>query len=802
MSGSSRPIRSQPRRASAMDLREHKFGGQRSVHQRPSLASFWLAETGPTPASKYLGKLASKVDGPHEDFYMRDLEAEKDMRQTLVRNSGDVWLENGHAFEGGSFITRTAEMFKPVPALRVLDNCPKSERPTLGKRQSGVVSTLAKKASRLFEKSLKNNYIGSKPSKYAKHYNTASLALFPNESRSTVTVIAPSPVGTIRGVSRKDFGGDTVAQVHQTTRCEVSHHSMTNNLPTFRQELREASNRCNDEGGDRLDGMDMNILPAPVSFIEVDSKSKDELESSFASTIRDERRDNDTLAALHHQPMSDYNECCNNSFEGVPSFHNFPFQDQSTPQKSLYRKRACNSPSSISSTDSFCSPRRINPESHNRHSSSSGCQASHLNHKASFGLPTVKKQDFTEEMRRSFDDITGQTSFNVNRHRRNNLPPVSSYVSQKTRGLSRVSERSEGHNATESFMTSSTPFFEGTDHSSRLTDFQSTRKTVHSRSQESEHGYEVTQTESFIGDVSLANTLNSIYDGVVAEMERMMETNSSTRTDFVISSSPSLHTDRDECLSHTGSASILNTSTTSAATSSFAARYTTSYVSDDFLGPFDPSSDQNLTHAVQSQLSRSHPRPITGPISDRIFDPGDGDGMSFVHEPHLPIQNLYSKRSTDTIHTPSDTAMPPPRTLFSRYSKQRLGIAKEMGKHNAEGQQNAKDLKQKQAALDKAIPQSPIGLSAKKEQSVEASRRAFKPLALVENRNNETSLPLVKSNVRVSKQKSFNIFQRNAGAKNPLKAKIGQGKENALPKGSKTSVDSSAGVGSVRGLRV
>ena len=73
-------------------------------------------------------------------------EAEAKSKKILARRSGDVWLEEGHAIEGGGLLSRAAEMMKPYPALRVLESLP--EQPAALKRlRGGVMSMLAPRRS-------------------------------------------------------------------------------------------------------------------------------------------------------------------------------------------------------------------------------------------------------------------------------------------------------------------------------------------------------------------------------------------------------------------------------------------------------------------------------------------------------------------------------------------------------------------------------------------------------------------------------------------------------------------------------
>lgn len=82
----------------------------------------------------------------YETSGLRDLDAEEAMRRMLARRSGDVWIEAGHAVEGGDILSRAAEMMKPTPALCVLDSTPRSDG-LLTRLRGGVVSMLPNRLS-------------------------------------------------------------------------------------------------------------------------------------------------------------------------------------------------------------------------------------------------------------------------------------------------------------------------------------------------------------------------------------------------------------------------------------------------------------------------------------------------------------------------------------------------------------------------------------------------------------------------------------------------------------------------------
>jgi hypothetical protein len=98
----------------------------------------------------------------------------------MARRSTELWLEDGHAIEGGGLFSRVAEMLKPYPAMRVLDSIP--ERPdTLTRLRGGVMSMIAKRKS-TYDEELSMANMGapsisiSSPSKYDRRVSGASTS--------------------------------------------------------------------------------------------------------------------------------------------------------------------------------------------------------------------------------------------------------------------------------------------------------------------------------------------------------------------------------------------------------------------------------------------------------------------------------------------------------------------------------------------------------------------------------------------------------------------------------------------------
>lgn len=135
---------------------------------------------GPKPSVSDFGY--DRRPRPHTVYgdAQRDAQAEHKLKHVMARRSTDLWLEQGHAVEGGGIISRVTEMLKPYPAMRVLDSIP--ERPdTLTRLRGGVMSMIAKRKSNYDEEhSMANMGAPSisitSPSKFDRRYSGVSTA--------------------------------------------------------------------------------------------------------------------------------------------------------------------------------------------------------------------------------------------------------------------------------------------------------------------------------------------------------------------------------------------------------------------------------------------------------------------------------------------------------------------------------------------------------------------------------------------------------------------------------------------------
>jgi hypothetical protein len=137
------------------------------LEPKPSISNFGYDRGGRRPHTMY-------------EAARWDAEAEARLKRTLARRSGDVWIEEGHAIEGGGLFSRAAEMIKPFPALRVLDSLP--EQPAVLKRlRGGVMSMLGPRPKDLSEEHGMTSVTApeisiSSPSKYDRRISGISTA--------------------------------------------------------------------------------------------------------------------------------------------------------------------------------------------------------------------------------------------------------------------------------------------------------------------------------------------------------------------------------------------------------------------------------------------------------------------------------------------------------------------------------------------------------------------------------------------------------------------------------------------------
>lgn len=177
----------------------------------------------------------------------RDALAEERLKHVMARRSTDLWLEDGHAIEGGGFLSRVTEMLKPYPAMRVLDSV--SERPdTLTRMRGGVMSMIAKRKST-----------------YDEEHSMANMGA------PSISITSPSKYDRrISGVSTSDGleAGDydqTMGSAELSAEIQTAQYGRMSRGPTH---------ICS-SGSERydIDWLGAEILPGYVSFSCIQSRA-------------------------------------------------------------------------------------------------------------------------------------------------------------------------------------------------------------------------------------------------------------------------------------------------------------------------------------------------------------------------------------------------------------------------------------------------------------------------------------------------------------------------------------------------
>ncbi|WVR04351.1 hypothetical protein IAU60_001352 [Kwoniella sp. DSM 27419] len=443
-----------PNRASAIDIASPTIA--KKLEPKPSLTTFVAATRSPVRRHTIYGGLS-----------LKDLEAEEAMRKTLARRSGDVWIESGHAIEGGNRLSRAAEMLKPVPAMRVLDSQPKVKDPaTLRSLRGGVVSMLVKRASRLFE----SDYNGMALAEAGEADHDQGVTASPARSGIAISIIAPSPErrrSRLTSQSGSSIGdeveGESEPSWQSQAQIGMAQRGRMSSGPKYifangeADQWSSTSHRAHDEGYE-LDWMTAGVLPGLLPSIRIGSDVRVEPvpRSAPASTYQHDIPS--VPAEVIHRPASEVQEMAthartasrstlysqfqdadpssdeqdyedaNASLSSMPSFHASSLREQSTPQATaLQRKqravgltlvRSCSSSIDLTRSPEFYTARTSSSEDRKLRQRAAGAtigigrsasfeSSKTIQHKASFGLPRLDKNalEFSDDLRKSFDEL-------------------------------------------------------------------------------------------------------------------------------------------------------------------------------------------------------------------------------------------------------------------------------------------------------------------------------------------------------------------------------------------------------------
>ncbi|WVQ83921.1 hypothetical protein IAT38_006065 [Cryptococcus sp. DSM 104549] len=797
-----------PKRASTMDAGSSTRLGK-LVQQKPSLTTFLSADdaTSRPGGPSFQSRSPERRHTVYGNLTMKDLEAEDAMRRTLARRSGDVWIQNGHAIEGGGIISRAAEMFKPVPAMRVMD----SQRPqgsgerdlrVMKRMRGGVVSMLAKRASRLFESDAQNAEESFDMAEYDQERAEAGCAS-PGRSSIAISVTQPSPDRRMSRFSRVSSNGEgdttvAAAQIHRATRGRMS----TGPTLIFGKTAAAAEEQDREgREGYELDWLTAGVLPSLVPTIKIGKDVK--VEPAPHSAPLPEAAHGD--ARTKPRPLSEQTTAeGDTSYASMPSFHAVSFMDQSTPQQSRQPGRRHGHTRSYSSSVDFThSPeyytaetatsasrevRRKNAEE----AEERDADGQVLNHKVSFGLPRLQKEDFTEDLRKSFDELSRPSAAEYDSAGGIDLPPIPNNLARRS-ALSPVTERTEDRTGSDSSMVLSKSCMEDMHLALQLGASPSARSLAADPLSPPMPGYAYHDIP--LGNSSLANSMNTDAEEAVEEMERMMAMDTPTRAEFVISPPPSSYAAASGRTSQASdrSATTSMSGTTTTSTCMSAVGY--DGLPDDAPPVPDLPSPYRQPAYPPAVLSHPHPPPLSHSASASTFGPINTNRFS-VQEPHPPLHRLLPKKSTETMHSTwtaseSEVSMPtpPPRVPEFKPSNAELRRVKELSERNAD----------REEVVEKGRSQSAMGYRKDKPNEV-AARKGLKPLRLVADRQaNRLSMPMPTSMTVGQKVKKFEVLlEGEAGSKVSLGAKSAKGKENERT----GKMSSGSGVSGVRGLRV
>jgi hypothetical protein len=189
-----------PKRESTVALNERL---SKLIEPKPSISNFGYDRKGH-------GDRRHTVYGNPTERDAGEMEA---MRRILARRSGDVWIESGHAVEGGGLWSRATEMLKPVPALRVLDDRPRAAG-VLTRLQGRVVSLLPKWHSQVDEEHALGQFDDAPQAIVEEEVNP------PNESPIRINIESPSKYE--RRVSAAVIEGESVGEVQVARKGRMS----------------------------------------------------------------------------------------------------------------------------------------------------------------------------------------------------------------------------------------------------------------------------------------------------------------------------------------------------------------------------------------------------------------------------------------------------------------------------------------------------------------------------------------------------------------------------------------------------
>ena len=461
------------------------------------------------------------------------------------------------------------------------------------------------------------------------------------------------------------------------------------------------------------------------------------------------------------------------------------------------------------------------PDFHDAQQSTPHSSRRRLRHKASFSLPEINPVDW-DDVRRSFADC-GEQDDNAGI----DLPPIPANYAPPE--LSRVTEHTE-HEGNESTLMRETM----ADMGSTILALGSTpHSTKSSRMDLTEHAPILLNIDR-IGENTLNHsfrTVGSEEEGMLEEMERVMEMDTPTRTEFVISPPPESYADsgRDSRASQRTARSMDEDIPPVPAIRGYSTGWTTSDVtaSDQFMdadevypAPTVRDSDlaQHLSEIRESPhvpfpaLSHPHPPPLHVSTSVPNFSrPQASRQITSAHPPvnvRADLRALRARKSTETMRSDS-TEFTTTTATTSTPSPVRVQQNFHISKKELD---RVKALNERREAVRSKSSQGQYESIVAAGKDAEKTTKGLRPLQLVSKRDSNrfsaeiASAPTSKRVSALQESTSQNSQRRSTterAAKSSAgtgKMSTGSGKENAraAKKGSKMSSSSGGGV---QGLR-
>lgn len=515
---------------------------------------------------------------------------------------------------------------------------------------------------------------------------------------------------------------------------------------------------------------------------------------------------NDSIITEQKRPLSeqcDYNVDAEKSYSTHPSFHNLSFKDQSTPHQSrrpsenyhIYTQSIC------SSVDISRSPEYYGTESSKLSKRESTHSGHTLVHKSSFDLPRLKEDDFTANVRKSFEELSRPILRYDVQSAGIDLPPIPRSLIVSHHNLSPVTE-SQKDGFCETSMVLSRSCTE---------DMHLALQLVASSSNQSiaKGTKEHVRALSVSSGSSLDSPTDTKVQDAMDEMERIMAMDTPTREDFVMSASLSTYTAPSDRLRSASDISVSTSASSAIADTKSGTCHLGGSTEDGPLIPPIPAAYRQSS-SLPTVVSHPHPPPLARTPSSSTFGLREQTDLRHfcVPEPHPPVQQLLPKPSSDSMRSASSRIGSEssdreqtfqPKTRGYEPSKMEMKIAKQLDERNRWRSIEANSC-ERRTMVDKPALKSAVQRNNGSTFESTVPTGPLKPLQVIaDKQTNRTSLNIPRPTSKASKE--FNVLLQNE--QTGSKALLGRtsekekGKRNA--RGSKTS--SSSTTVCMKGLR-